>query len=41
MAVLTSRDPDVNGLEADNPLARLGLIDEDTRLELLDRARGR
>lgn len=41
LAVLTSRDPDVRGLKADNPFARLGLIDEDTRLELLDRARGR
>lgn len=41
VAVLTSRDPDVRGLKADNPFARLGLIDEDTRLELLDRARGR
>ena len=41
LAVLTSRDPDVRGLKADNPFARIGLIDEDTRLELLDRARGR
>ena len=41
VAVLTSRDPDVHGLKADNPFARLGLIDEDTRLSLLDQARGR
>ena len=30
VAVLTSRDPDVRGLKADNPFARLGLVDEDT-----------
>ena len=41
VAVLTSRDPDVRGLKADNPFARLGLIDESARLALLDRARGR
>lgn len=41
VAVLTSRDPDVRGLKADNPFARLGLIDEDTRLALLELARGR
>lgn len=41
VAVLTSRDPDTRGLKADNPFARLGLVDEDTRLALLDRARGR
>lgn len=41
VAVLTSRDPDVRGLKADNPFARLGLIDESTRLALLDQARGR
>jgi transcriptional regulator with XRE-family HTH domain len=41
VAVLTSRDPDARGLKADNPFARLGLIDEDTRLQLLDQARGR
>lgn len=40
VAVLTSRDPDVRGLKADNPFARLGLIDEATRLALLDQARG-
>lgn len=41
VAVLTSRDSDVRGLKADNPLARLGLIDEDARLQLVDRAHGR
>ena len=41
VGVLTSRDPDVRGLKADNPFARLGLIAEDDRLELLERARGR
>ena len=41
VAVLTSRDPDVRGLKADNPFARLELIDESARLALLDRARGR
>jgi len=41
VAVLTSRDPDVRGLKADNPFARLGLIDEDIRLSLVDQARGR
>lgn len=41
VAVLTSRDPDTRGLKADNPFARLGLIDEDTRLDLLRRARAR
>jgi transcriptional regulator with XRE-family HTH domain len=40
-AVLTSRDPDAHGLKADNPFARLGLIDEDTRLALLRQARAR
>ena len=38
VAVLTSRDPDVRGLKADNPFARLGLIDEDTRLALVHNA---
>ena len=41
VAVLTSRDPDARGLKADNPFARLGLVDEDTRLALLRRARAR
>lgn len=41
VAVLTSRDPDCRGLKADNPFARLGLVDEDVRLALLDLARGR
>lgn len=41
VAVLTSRDPDARGLKADNPFAPLGLVDEDTRLALLDQARGR
>lgn len=41
IAVLTSRDPDVRGLKADNPFARLGLVDEDTRLALVDVAHGR
>ena len=31
-------DPDVRGLKADNPFARLGLIDEDTRLALVHNA---
>lgn len=38
VAVLTSRDPEARGLKADNPFARLGLIDEATRLALLERA---
>ena len=38
VAVLTSRDPDVRGLKADNPFARLGLIDEDARLALVRNA---
>jgi transcriptional regulator with XRE-family HTH domain len=41
IAVLTSRDPDVRGLKADNPFARLGLIDEGARLALVDQAHGR
>ena len=41
IAVLTSRDPNARGLKADNPLARLGLVDEDVRLELVDRAHER
>lgn len=41
VAVLTSHDPDVRGLKANTPFARLGLIDEDIRLSLLDQARGR
>jgi hypothetical protein len=41
IAVLTSRDPEARGLKADNPFARLGVVDEETRLELLDQARGR
>lgn len=41
VAVLSSRAPDARGLKADNPLARLGLVDEDTRLELVDQAHGR
>ena len=40
-AVLTSRDPDARGLKADNPFARLGMVDEDTRLALPGRARAR
>ena len=35
VAVLTSRDPDVRGLKADNPFARLGLVDEGARLALV------
>lgn len=38
VAVLTSRDPDVRGLKADNPFARLGLVDEGTRLALVQDA---
>ena len=41
VAVLTSRDPDAHGLKADNPFARLGLVDEDTRLGVLRQARAR
>jgi transcriptional regulator with XRE-family HTH domain len=41
VAVLTSCDPDVRGLKADNPFARLGLIDEDTRLALVRDAHAR
>jgi transcriptional regulator with XRE-family HTH domain len=41
VAVLTSRDPDARGLKADNPFARLGLIDEDTRLGLVQDAHAR
>ena len=41
VAVLTSRDPDARGLKADNPFARLGLVDEETRLALLRQARAR
>ena len=41
IAVLTSRDPDAAGLKADNPFARLGLIDEGARLALVERARAR
>lgn len=41
VAVLTSRHPDARGLKADNPFARLGLIDEGTRLALLRQARAR
>ena len=41
IAVLTSRDPEARGLKADNPFARLGLIDENVRLSLLGQARGR
>jgi transcriptional regulator with XRE-family HTH domain len=41
VAVLTSRDPDARGLKADNPFARLGLIDEDTRLALAQDAHAR
>lgn len=41
IAVLTSPDPDARGLKADNPFARLGIIDEDTRLSLLKEASGR
>lgn len=40
VAVLTSRDPEARGLKADNPFARLGLVDEGTRLELLGHAPG-
>ena len=39
--VLTSREPEVRSLKADNPFARLGLVAEDVRLALLDAARGR
>lgn len=35
VAVLTSRDPDARALKADNPFARLGLVDEETRLALV------
>ena len=41
VAVLTSRDPDAHGLKADNPFARLGLVDEDTRLAVLRQAHAR
>ena len=41
VAVLTSRDPGIRGLKADNPFARLGLIDEDTRLALVRHAHAR
>jgi transcriptional regulator with XRE-family HTH domain len=41
VAVLTSRDPDARGLKADNPFARLGLVDEDTRLALVQHAHAR
>ena len=41
VAVLTSRDPDIRGLKADNPLARLGLVDERTRLALVRDAHAR
>jgi transcriptional regulator with XRE-family HTH domain len=41
VAVLTSRDPDARGLKADNPFARLGLVDEDTRLALVQHAHPR
>ena len=41
VAVLTSRDPDVRGLKADNPFARLGLVDEHTRLALVRDAHAR
>ena len=41
VAVLTSRDADARGLKADNPFARLGLVDEDTRLAVLRQARAR
>ena len=41
VAVLTSRDPDARGLKADNPFARLGLVDEGKRLALLRQAYAR
>lgn len=41
VTVLTSRDPEADGLKADNPFARLGLVDEPTRLALVDEAHGR
>jgi transcriptional regulator with XRE-family HTH domain len=41
IAVLTSRDPDARTLKADNPFARLGLIDEDARLALVQQAHAR
>jgi transcriptional regulator with XRE-family HTH domain len=41
VAVLTSRHPDARGLKADNPFARLGLVDEDTRLALAQAAHAR
>lgn len=41
IAVLTSRDPDARALKADNPFARLGLVDEDARLALVQQAHAR
>lgn len=41
VAVLSSRDPEARGLTADNPFARLGLVDEDTRLALVQQAHAR
>jgi hypothetical protein len=41
VAVLTSRDPEARGLKADDPFARLGLVDEDTRLALVQDAHTR
>jgi transcriptional regulator with XRE-family HTH domain len=41
VTILTSRDPEARGLKADNPFARLGVVDEDTRLALLRQARAR
>jgi hypothetical protein len=41
VAVLTSRDPDARCLKPDNPFARLGLVDEDTRLALVQDAHAR
>lgn len=41
IAVLTSRDPDTRALKADNPFARLGLVDEDTRLTMVRQAHAR
>ena len=38
VAVLTSRDPDARGLKADNRFGRLGLVDEDIRLALVQDA---
>jgi transcriptional regulator with XRE-family HTH domain len=41
IAVLTSQDPDARTLKADNPFARLGLVNEETRLALVQQAHAR